>query len=221
MAIFRPKPWVNPFRKMSIFPIFDLLVFIAQKGIFLFQNIVKDIFLVSIAKKRSWKNAIFGPKPWVTPFRKMSLFRLFELLVFIAQKGIFRSRISYKTFSCSILPKKKSKKIGLFAPKPWVNHFRKMSIFRLFDLLVFIAQKGIFRSRISYKTFSWSLLPKKRNLEKWPFLDQNSGLTPLQKCQFFDFLIFLFLQPRKAFFVLEYRTRHFSGLYCLRRKKLE
>ena len=31
--------------------------------------------------------AIFGPKPWVNPFWKMSIFRRFSLLVFIAQKG--------------------------------------------------------------------------------------------------------------------------------------
>ena len=28
--------------------------------------------------------AIFGPKPWVNPVGKMSIIRLFELLVFIA-----------------------------------------------------------------------------------------------------------------------------------------
>ena len=33
--------------------------------------------------------AIIGPKPWVNPFGKMSIFRLFELFVFIAQKGDF------------------------------------------------------------------------------------------------------------------------------------
>ena len=33
----------------------------------------------------------------------------------------------------------------------------------------------------------------KKKLEKWPFLDQNHGLTPLEKCQFFAFLDFLFL----------------------------
>ena len=48
----------------------------------------------------------------------------------------------------------------------------KNSIFRLFQLLVFIAQKG---------------------MEKWPILDQNDGLTPLKKTQFLDFLQFLFL----------------------------
>ena len=34
---------------------------------------------------------------------------------------------------------------------------------------------------------------------KMPILDQNYGLTPLEKCQFLDFLNFLFLKPRKAF----------------------
>ena len=29
MAIFEPKPWVNPLGKMSIFLLFELLVFIA------------------------------------------------------------------------------------------------------------------------------------------------------------------------------------------------
>ena len=35
-------------------------------------------------KKKVAKMAIFGPKPWVNPLPKMSIFRLFELLVFIA-----------------------------------------------------------------------------------------------------------------------------------------
>ena len=44
-----------------------------------------------------------------------------------------------KTFSCPILPKKKVGKMAIFGPKPWVNPFGKMSIFRLFELVVFIA----------------------------------------------------------------------------------
>ena len=37
----------------------------------------------------------FGQKPWVNPVGKMTTFRLFEFLVFIAQKGVFFcSRIS-------------------------------------------------------------------------------------------------------------------------------
>ena len=145
MAIFGPKPWVNPFGKMSIFGLFGLLVFIAQKGVFSLQNIVKDIFLAYIAfKKKVGKMAIFGPKPWVNPFGKMSIFRLFELLVFIAQKGVFFP-LEYRERHFPVLHclKKKVGKMAIFGPKP---------------------------------------------------------LTPLEKCQFFDFLDFLFLQPRKAFF---------------------
>ena len=48
------------------------------------------LFLTYIAnKKKLEKIAIFGPKQWVNPFGKMSIFRLFELLVFIAYKVVF------------------------------------------------------------------------------------------------------------------------------------
>ena len=42
-----------------------------------------------LKKKRVKKMAIFRPKPWVNPLEKMSMFGLLELLVFIAQKGVF------------------------------------------------------------------------------------------------------------------------------------
>ena len=146
MAIFRPKPWVHPFGKMSIFRLFELVVFKAQNGLFLFQNIVKDIFPAYIAKKEKLdKMAIFGPKPLVNPFGEMSIFRLFELFVFVAQKGVL-----------------------------FVLEYRK----RHFPGLHCLKQK----------------------LEKWPFLHQNHGLTPFEKWQVFDFLKFLYLQTRKAFF---------------------
>ena len=94
----------------------------------------------------------------------------------------------------------------------------KGQFFRVFELLVFITQKGVFVVlEYPIRDFHGLYLLKKK-LEKWPFLDQNHGLTSLKKCQFLDFLIFMFLQPRKAFFVIEYRKRPFPGLYCLRRK---
>ena len=85
MAIFGPKPWVNPFGKMSIFGLFELLVFIAQKRSFFVLEYHKKHYpdLYSL-KKKGEKMAIFGPKPWVNPFGKMTVFRLFKLLVFIA-----------------------------------------------------------------------------------------------------------------------------------------
>ena len=162
--------------------------------------------------------AFCGPKRWVNPFGKFPIIRLFELLVFKAQKGFFFV-LEYRErhFSCLYCLKKEFGKMAIFVPRRWVNPLGKMSIFRLFKLFVFVAQKGVFsfqnivkdilqsrkeffRCKISKRTFSWAILPKKKKFEKWPFFEQNHGLTPLEKCQFFDFLNFLFLQPRKAFF---------------------
>ena len=39
-------------------------------------------------KRKVGKIAVFKPKPWVNPFGRMSIFRLFELFVFIAQKAV-------------------------------------------------------------------------------------------------------------------------------------
>ena len=58
----------------------------------------------------------------------------------------------------------------------------------------------------------------KKPTEKWPFLDQNNELTPLEKCQFFHPLNFLLVLPKKAFFLPEYGKTHFPGLYCLKKK---
>ena len=60
-------------------------------------------------------------------------------------------------------------------------------------------------------------MQKKKGMEKWRFFDQNDGLTPLEKSQFFDFLNFFFFRLEKRFFVLEYCKTNFRGLYCPKR----
>ena len=74
--------------------------------------------------------ANFGPKLWVKPFGKMSIFRLFGLLVFIGYKGRFFD-VEYRKRHLPGLycPKKKVGKTTIFGPKPWANPFGEMSIF--------------------------------------------------------------------------------------------
>ena len=84
MASFRPKPWTNPFGKISIFQQFEFHVFIAQKGVFSFQNIIKHIFLVYITENKNMEKwPILDQNNGLTPY-EISIFRLFKLLVFIA-----------------------------------------------------------------------------------------------------------------------------------------
>ena len=168
MAIFRQKPWVNHFGKKSIFRLFELLVFIPQKGVFSFQNILKDIFLAYIATKKKFQKWPFlDQNDGLTPSEKSQFFDFLNLLFLQPRKAFF------------------------------------------------------FRFGMSQTTFSWSILRQKKKLEKWPFLDQNHGLTILEKCQFFDFFNFLFLQPRKVFFRSRILQHTFSQSILRKKKKLE
>ena len=139
MAIFAPKPWVNPFERMSMFRLFEHLVFIVQTEAFSFLNIVKDISLAFNAYKKKFKKITsFRPKPWVKHLGKMSIFRYILLLVFIAQKGFFSfQNILKDIFMAYITQKKKVGKMAIFRPNPWINPFAKISIFRFFEHLVF------------------------------------------------------------------------------------
>ena len=58
-------------------------------------------------------------------------------------------------------------------------------------------------------------------LDKWPFLDQNHGLTPWKNVNFSTFCTSCFYSLERRFSTLEYRKRHFSLLYFLKKKNFE
>ena len=90
MAIFGPKPWVNPFGKMSVFSTFLTSCFYSLERRFFVVKYRKRHFPgLYCPKKKWWKNSHFWTKTVGYPFGKISIFRLFELLVFIASKGVF------------------------------------------------------------------------------------------------------------------------------------
>ena len=155
MAIFGPKPWVNPFWKMSMLRLFDVPVFIAQKGDFPFYNIVKDIFLVLVALKKLDK--------W--PFLDQT----------IGNHGLDQTlwkNVNFSTF--------------------WSFCFYSLEI-RFF---VVEYRKSHFPCLYCLKKKSW---------KNGHFFDQNYGFTPLEKSQFFDFWTSCFYSLEKRFFVLENR----------------
>ena len=86
MAIFLlPKPWVSPFGKMSIFSTFLTSCFYSLERIFLVLEYRERHFpCLYCLKKQVGRMVIFGQKPSVNPFEKMSILRLFELFVFTA-----------------------------------------------------------------------------------------------------------------------------------------
>ena len=176
MPNFGPKPWTNPFEQNSIFRLFQLLSFIAQKSVFSLQNIIKNIFLAfSALKKEDGKMAKFGPKPWSNPLGKNSIFRLSQHFVCIVQKGVLSLENKIKhIFLAYIALKKKDAKMTNFGPKPWTNLFGKSSIFRLSQHLDFIAQKGVLSQQNTIKNI---LLPA-NELQKKDGKMANFGPKP-------------------------------------------
>ena len=86
-----------------------------------------------------------------------------------------------------------------FPPKNGLTPLKKSQFFDFLKFLFLESWKAFSRSRISEKTFSWPILPKKERWKNGHFFDQNHGLIPLEKSQFLDFLNFLFLKSKKAF----------------------
>ena len=72
--------------------------------------------------------ASFGPKPWV----------------YCLERRYFNLEYRESHFPNQYCLKKNVGKLAILGPEPWVNPFGKMSIFRILELLVFIAYKGAF-----------------------------------------------------------------------------
>ena len=137
----------------------------------------------------------------LTALEKSQFFGLFQLRIFIAQKGDFSFQNIVKDFFLPhIVFKKKMEKWHIFDQHHGLTPLEKSQFLDFFNFVFLQPKKAFFGSRISQKTFSCPLLSLKKKMEKWPIFDQNLGLTPLEKSQFFDFFNFVFLQPRKGFF---------------------
>ena len=77
MASFWRKPWVNLWKNLS-FSTYSIFCFYSLK-------IVQHIFLAYISEKKNMeKSPFFDQNHGLTPLKKISLFLLFKLLVFIA-----------------------------------------------------------------------------------------------------------------------------------------
>ena len=128
--------------------------------------------------------AIFGPKPWVNPFGKMSIFRLFELLVFIYYYFIlFIYYFHNKDYTSITLYKDVAR-----APQKTTRLVRGGPLERHFFALEY--RKRNFPG----------LYCLKKKWKKWSFLDQNHGLTPLKKRKIFRrFELLVFMAYKGAF----------------------
>ena len=119
MAIFEPKLWVNPFRKMSIFSIFWTSCFYSlERRFFVLEYSKRHFPGLHCLKKKVGKMAIFGPIPWVNPLWKNVNFSIFWTFCFYSlERRFFVLEYRKRHFPCLYCLKNKCCKNGHF----WKN----------------------------------------------------------------------------------------------------
>ena len=75
--------------------------------------------------------------------------------------------------------------MAIFGPKPWVNPFGKNMNLSTVSSSCFYSLERRFFVLEYRKTYFRGLYCLKKNLETWPLLDQNHGLTPWAKMSIF------------------------------------
>ena len=83
MAIFGPKPSANRLEKCQFFDFLNFRFYSLERCFLVLQYRKTHFPGMYCLKKKVGIMAIFRTKPWVNPFQKMSILRLFELCVFI------------------------------------------------------------------------------------------------------------------------------------------
>ena len=140
MAIFIPKPWVNPFEIMSIFcDFFNFFLLKPTKAFFFVLEYCKRHFSGLYYLKKKLKNGHFWTKNMGYPLGKnVNLSSFWSSSFYGLERRYFVLEYRKRHFPGLYWLKKKLRKMGIFGPKRWVNPFEKMSIFGLFEHLVFI-----------------------------------------------------------------------------------
>ena len=141
MEFFFTKTMVNAFGKISIFWTFWLSCFYGVENRFFVLEYHKTHFSnLYCLKKKSGKNGHFWTKTMGQLLWKYLNFSNFwTFCIFSLERRFLVLEYCQAHFSGLYCLKIKVEKMAFFRLKPWVNPFRKISIFRLFELLAFIA----------------------------------------------------------------------------------
>ena len=88
-------------------------------------------------------------------------------------------------------------------PKQWTNPFIKMPILQLSNVQCFCNLGEQFFYQECCQPFFPTIWPKKVKVKKLQIFLQNHGLTPVEKCKFSNFVMWMFSYSKKAIFLQE------------------
>ena len=133
------KHGLTPLEKYEFFTLINLWFFFLERR-FLVLEYRKRYFPAQFCQKKKevGKMTIFEAKPRV-PLENVNFLTVWTSSFYSLERPFFVLEYRKRHFPGLHCLKKKVGKMAIFGPKPWDNRFGKMTIFRLFELLVFIA----------------------------------------------------------------------------------
>ena len=134
---------------------------------------------------------MIGLKPWVNPFGKCQFSTFWTSSFYSLERRFIALGYRKRHFPGLYRLKKKVEKMAIFGPKPWVNPLVKISISTFWTSSFYSLERRFFVLEYRKRHFLGLYSLKKKSWKNGHFSDQNHGLTPLEKCQFFDFLNFV------------------------------
>ena len=123
---------------MSVYRVFELFVFIGYKSV---SSIFPGLYCLKTKLK---KGPFLDQNHGLKRLEKCQFLPFWTSCFYRLQRRFFDVEYRKRDFPGLYCPKKKFAKRAIFGPKPWVNRFEKMPIFRLFKLFVFIGFKEVF-----------------------------------------------------------------------------
>ena len=130
----------NPLEKCQFFDFWNSCFYSEEKPFFVLEYRKRHFPGLYCLKKKFGKMAFFGPKPWNDPFTKnVNFSTIWTSCFYSLERRFFVLEYRKRHFTGLYCLKKNVGKMEIFGPKSRFNPFKKMSIFQLFDLLVFIA----------------------------------------------------------------------------------
>ena len=165
------------------------------------------------------KCQIFQHNPWTIPFEKIPIFGLFLTSCFYCLNRRF-SLLVYreKYYSGLFCLEQKDGRFQIFDKNHGLSPSEKFLFFVLFNFLFLQCERR--SAFLKYReTHIPGLFSHKYKHAKFEIFDQKHGPTPFKECLFFDFIKFLFLQSKKAFFLCRISLDAFSGLILPQKKK--
>ena len=139
-------------------------------------------------------------------FGKLQFFDFFKSMFLLSKTTVFRWRISSNTYSLPNFYKIERWKSLIFLTKTLDSSI----FFLLFKSDVLLSRKTFFYGEYRQLHFPGLFGIKYEKKEKIQFFDQNHGLTPLEKCKFFNFLKSTFFLSRlQDFFVSKLSSNKF------------